>query len=223
MMSGVLQPSKKLSAARAALGDHAPVPREDLDRLGDTGHREIAGVLGPIDGAHAGWAQLFCSILVAGNSEALTPPIEDSDRRSLTAGLGWGATVAAAVGDRTIADGAEPGPWEPGPKAIQAREMAAQLADELVGATASDDARGAFTADTLVELDRELPGLDHAQAGWGLVALAAWVGTHSAALAEPLTRRRGLRRPAEPRRAAVGCTFAAALLAEIGGALLAEP
>jgi hypothetical protein len=229
-----VQPSARLLEARRTLHSSAPaslrrngISMDGVDRFAALGRDRILGLLGDVSRADAGWAQLHAGLLVVRNSDALTPPMEDGDDPSMTIGIALGALVAAAVGDAVIDAGGGAGAgavaagWRPGARASEARTVAAGMASSLLGTTASDDSRERFRADFVAELDSELPGLDHAQAGWAIVALAAWVTTIRTELATPLARRRGLRRsPVNPGRASVGAAYAAALIGEAGVELL---
>ncbi len=206
------------------------ISADAVQRMATTGITESLEVLGPVDHNHAGWALLLTGIRIARSTDTLAPP--SRGRRpdtSFSVGLLWGGLVAAVGGDQLVSDAAldEAGDssWQPGEDARRVRRLAAELADTLLDPFASPEARERFEVDSIIELDKSLVGLDHVVAGWMLCGFGLWMGSGVGGVVAPLTRRRGfgLRAVTDSRRAAQGCGFAGALVAQTGLALLGDP
>lgn len=204
------------------------IPERVVHDVATQGVEQVLGVLGDIDPGHAGWSLLSCGMLLARNSASLEPTIEGQPAgESFSNGLVWAALVAAVAGDTLVpaVDDADPAStpphWTPGPKTPEARTVAQRLVADLVDPLASPASRERFAHDARTQLDASLAGLDQAAAGWTLLTFGAWIAS-TRVVSASLTARRGIARSRATNRtkAVVGCSFAGALLAQIGLALV---
>lgn len=192
------------------------------------GVEQLLGVLGGVDPGHAGWSLLSCGMLLARNSASLEPTIEGKPAgTSFSTGLAWAALVAAVAGDRLVPVGVDASTestapeWVPGPRTMEARTLAQRLVEDLLDPLASPASRERFAEDARTQLDESLSGLDQAAAGGTLLTFGGWIASTNVVSAA-LAARRGFARSrgVDPSKAAVGCSFAGAVLAQIGLALL---
>jgi hypothetical protein len=230
------RPTEDMVAARAILRSGAlpaserrlKIGTEIVERLAAEGLVESLRILGAVEPAHAGWALLMSGVRIARSADTLAPPAPGKrTETSFGVGLVWAGLVIAVAGDQLIASSDELATGErlePGTDAHEARRLSHELVEAILDPVSSPDARGGFATDSVTELDKSLAGLDHWPAGWMLCTFGVWVGTGVGGIAAPLLKRRGLgfRRVTNPRRAMGGCSFAGALLAQTGQALLAE-
>jgi hypothetical protein len=205
------------------------VPAQLLHDLATVGVEQTLVVVGDVDPVHAGWAMLLTGITIASNARAISPPLKG--KRADTAfvmGVISAAMLTALGGDSLISSSAAASgtEWIPGPKALEARQLAEQMSDSLLDMFASPESRAQFTTQALAEVTTGLPGLDWHSGGWTELAFGGWLASSADVIARSTSgHRRAYRRHglSGTQRAKLGCAFVAALVADIGLAMVAGP
>jgi hypothetical protein len=205
------------------------VPAALLHDLAADGVEQTLEVMGDVDPVHAGWAIMLTGISIASNARALSPPLKGKRAdTSFVMGVIAAAMITALGGDSLIssAAAARATEWVPGPKALEARRLAEQISDGILDMFASPAARTQFTTQRLAGVATELPGLDWHSSGWTELAFGDWMAGNAGGIAHSTSsHRRAYRRHglSGTQRAKLGCSFTAALVAEIGLAMVDGP
>jgi hypothetical protein len=205
------------------------VPPALLHELAATGVEQTLEVMGDVDPVHAGWAIMLTGISITRNARALSPPLKGKRAdNSFVMGVIATGLITALAGDSLISSAAAAGApeWAPGPKALEARRLAEQISDGLLDLVASPESRAQFTTQALAEVATGLPGLDWHSSGWTELAFGDWLASSAEVIARSTSgHRRAYRRHglSGTQRAKLGGSFVAALVAEIGLAMVAGP